>query len=282
MEPSEDGLSTLRELLSGLYRSNERHVDYQPLPPGLEALCPAPPIAPKWRDPRPRVRLLQAELRPNVTSPIVELGANSGYQSVVLAQQFPHRPYIAVEMNPGHANFIRECARLLELENVVVVQEALSPRDIAARWPNSTVLDFNVAHHFGTDLPFAGVTDVGSWWSTGLPYWLSSVGEHTEYWFSCGYRLGGRRGSELHSLHDAGGFAAALSAAVTSSPSGPIDTWTVGPGARDGILEYVRMSDESASVISAHVNHAGDAGIYRGEFFRRPILRFVRSGCDRT
>jgi len=256
--------------LAALYAGNVKHANYQPVPEALADRLPEPTIDPLWRDPRPRLPLLRTALHAEPDGPpVVELGANTGYNSLTLAAELPGRSFVAVEASTSHAEFIAECARLLCLDNVTVVAEGMLPEEISRRWPRSEVLDFNVAHHLGVDIAVDGVHDVASWWSTGLPRWLATAAGHPWYWFSVGFRLGGSHEHELHNPADVDGMVAAVLACAPAE----LELAQVWVAVGDGT--GVRYAEHPGPVgLSAVVRRESAAGRHRGEYFRRPILRF--------
>lgn len=262
--------------LAALYAGNVKHANYQPIPDALAAHLPEPTIDPLWRDPRPRLPLLRRGLHTDPTGPtVVELGANTGYNTLTLAAELPGRQFVAVEASAPHAEFITECARLLHLDNVTVIAEGMLPEEISRRWPGAEVLDFNVAHHLGVDIAVDGVHDVETWWSTGLPRWLAGADRHPWYWFSVGFRMGGARERELCDPDDVDGMVAAV---LDRVPAGLelAQVWiAVGDGAAVRYVEH-----PGGSGLSAVVQREQAAGHHRGEYFHRPILRF--RGSPRT
>jgi len=259
--------------LAELYAGNLKHAGYQPVPQVLAGHLPEPDIDPLWRDPRPRLPLLRAGLHAAPDGPtVVEIGANTGYNTLTLAAELPRRRFVAVEASAPHAEFIAECARLLGLDNVSVLAEGVLPEDVSRRWPDSEVLDFNVAHHLGVDIAVEGVNDVASWWSHGLPDWLATADRHPAYWFCVGYRWGGSREHELHDPDDAEGMVARILAAAPPTLV-PADTWVaVGDG---HAVRYLRQGGtDGTDGLNEVIRRESAAGHYRGEYFRRPILRF--------
>lgn len=265
---------TSAQTLAALYAGNIKHANYQPLPARLRPYLAGDDIEsrldPRWRDPRPRLPLLRHALHADPSGPlVVELGANTGYNTLTLAEELPGRRFVAVEASTPHAQFISEAAQLLGLANVEVVAEPMLPEQISRRWPGSDVLDFNVAHHFGVDIPAEGVSDEGTWWSHGLPRWLGSASGHPSYWFSVGFRWGGSRAHDLHDPDDPDGMVARL---LDSTPSGMglSQVWAaVGDGTG------VRYEPAEVGSLTALAARESAAGSYRGEYFRRPILRFT-------
>ena len=260
--------------LAELYLANSKHGNYQPFPKYLNPYIQSGSLNFKWRDPRPRVKVIEDGLNLTNDSTVVELGANSGFQTLSLARSFPQHQFVAVEGVRGHAAFISACAEIEGLDNVTVITEFLTPEEALASWPNSILLDFNVAHHLGSDLQRFDVVDVESWWTSGISSWLRGTSRAKEYWFSCGFRLGGDKGHELHDITDASGFLLRILELSPFSEEDITGLWffdaPLAQASEDAALsaKLSSMSELNAKILESEV-----AGNFVGEYFRRPLIR---------
>lgn len=255
-----------------LYMTHSKHGNYHPIPESLRHYFPDLDVDPKWRDPRPRFALLTSVLDASQDhGPIVELGANTGYQTLELAARYPTSEVIALEVNGLHAEFVRLAAQLAGLQNVTTIEGSFTPSQIAHRWPGASVLDFNVVHHAGSDFSLLGVKDVNTWWEFGLTNWLKPVREFGDYWFSSGYRMGGQHALELHDPDDPEGFVRRIIDALPAELRSNVTIWMAGPspeGIRYQCVDHA--SDDLGSIVAS----AERTSLYRGEYFKRPIFRF--------
>ena len=274
---SDDQAASLRDL----YDSAAKHGSYHPPPAFLEKFLGDVELVPNWRDPRPRIRLLEAHIRTlsqtdrgGVT--FVELGSNTGGQILELAQSFPQHSFIGLEVNQNHVEFTREVARIMALENVEVLEGSFSPNEVVAIWPDSIFFDFNVAHHIGVDFEFGHVMDPSSWLDIGLTDWLRPVGSFSEYWLSVGYRFGGDKDREIHSPQDPEGFIDVVKKRLPIAEALDIQIFFAEESPNG--LHFFPLFDHKLGELNRDRRERMQRGEFVGEYFARPIFRFVRSG----
>ena len=267
--------------LRDLYDLAAKHGSYHPPPAFLGAYLKDVDLVPNWRDPRPRVRLLEAYIRTlpqadggGVT--FVELGSNTGGQIVELAQCFPQHSFIGLEVNRNHVEFTREVARIMGLENVEVLEGSFSPKEVVATWPDSVFFDFNVAHHIGVDFEFGQVTDPSSWLDSGLIEWLRPVGSFSEYWFSVGYRFGGKKDREIHSPQDPEGFIDVVKKRLPNSEALDIQIFFAEESPSG--IQFLPLREYELGELNRDRRERMRRGEFVGEYFARPIFRFAKSG----
>lgn len=260
-----------KKRLRDLYFADSKHGSYQPVPNKFSHFIPEAIIDPFWRSPVPRIELLKRELAgfPPGTE-IVEIGANTGFQSICLAQQFPDLRFIAFEGTKSHADFLQLSAELLNISNIEVINEYTSPGKIVEILPNSIVLDFNVLHHAGSDFSSEKIHSVEDWWQIALPSWFSSVFLKQDYWFTCGYRLGGSSDYELHSPNDPSGFAKRLLSVISVPNDYSIQIWFI--KSKSGTLNYEQCNETAK--LNTLLNTESQKNSFRGEYFKRPLFRF--------
>lgn len=257
-----------------LFDADSKHGNYHPVPAELSDVLPDIAIDKKWRDPRPRIRLISQYLGSLQSGDqVVELGCNTGYQLFALARSFPTLQFIGVENNELHAEFVLRAADRLGLNNIKIECRSDTPQSLAERWPGATVLDFNVAHHAGSDFAYASVQVPMDWWKSGLKRWLAATPSFTDYWFSAGFRLGGNKAMELHDPTDPAGFARKVMERL------PKDTqvqavWGA-RGSKHGLV-YSPVQPDNLEILNEWAEQALSREIYRGEYFSRPLFRFMR------
>ena len=184
---------------------------------------------------------------------------------------------MAIEGSYGHAEFIKACAEIEELENLSVVNSYITPREVVSDFPNPVVLDFNVAHHLGSDLKNFGVADYSSWWDSGIGEWLKGAERASQYWFQCGFRLGGEKHNNLHDPNDPGGF---ILKVIDRAPFEMLEiasVWYFERNRYDATAEEVPMIAKRCGMgeLNIKIAEAVDRGDFVGEYFRRPLLQVV-------
>lgn len=248
--------------LAELAAHSSKHGRYQPVPDFLKDIIPAPEIDEKWRSPRLQLDLVR-RLRPEWSSTVVELGANLGYVSLSLAWESPETQFIAIEATPPHAEFIRTVAELFEL-NIAVVPEMLKPAEVLNQYPEATLLDFNVAHHFGVDLKIREIRKPEDWWQN-LPSWIEPPRSTALRFLQIGYNWGGSKQTPLHDSEDPGGFARRLLEVLPGNAS----TYCLKGGASGLSYEIVDTANFKTAIEAAYREHN-----LVGEYYRRPIFVF--------
>jgi hypothetical protein len=268
------------EKLSELYKDNLKHGDYQPAPDYLLPFISHSKLNPLWRDPRPRLVPVLKELVDLPDSIVVEIGANSGYQSLELARAFPRHKIVAIEGSYSHSEFIKACADIEELENLSVVNSYITPRDVVYDFQEPIVLDFNVAHHLGSDLKNFGVSDTSTWWSSGIGEWLKGAERAAQYWFQCGFRLGGEKHRNLHDIGDPRGFVLKIIERSPFEIEEIRNLWYFMRTPHQKMTEEVLLAAENCNMeeLNKKIGEASDSGDFVGEYFRRPLLQVVPKG----
>ncbi len=266
---SDIGKNKLRDL----YFADSKHGSYQPVPDTFTDFIPEAKIDPFWRSPVPRIEILKKELTVYpLGAEITEIGANTGFQSICLAQEFPDLQFIAFEGTKSHADFLQLSAELLKISNLEVINEYTSPKEILARYPNSIILDFNVLHHAGSDFSSKKIHSVEGWWQTALPGWFSGVLLNQDYWFSCGYRMGGSNDSELHTPNDPSGFVNRLLSIIEVPENYSVEVWFISSVSGKLVYNPCNELEKLNSLLNAEI----EKNSFRGEYFKRPLLRFKR------
>ena len=272
MTNHEDRLSKrVIDELRELYKGNIKHSNYQPLPDYLQEYFPDLSLNTKWRDPNARIALLKSEINTANKSSITEIGANTGFQSLLLAKSFPDIPYRAYEGSIEHSRFIRLCNEIEKLDNLEVLNEYYSPENLEPI-NNGIILDFNVAHHIGSDFRSLEIHNENEWWEVGLPSWIKPASNRSnEYWFSVGYRMGGIKGRELHDPSDPEGMLEKLIDTFSNVGCKKISTFCITSDDL-GNLAYINTNLISKS-LNSHLQEMHNRELIVGEYFNRLILR---------
>lgn len=254
-----------------LYDPDSKHGSYLPPPFGIERFLPNLRLDEQWRSPKPRLKILFEQLPPMKPTRVVELGANTGYQTLELALQMPQTEFVAIEGNRQHAQLIENCAKILDLNNVSVISDYQTPDNLAKIFPNSLLLDFNVAHHAGVDFQYFKVNDVQTWWSQGLPNWLGQTAGFQSHFFQSGFRWGGNPNEQLHDSNDPSGFVEKVISALVQQgdySEWVLKFWLFEPGEKGVTFSEISSSELTTRLISVS-NEFG----YKGEYFKRPLIQ---------
>ena len=260
--------------LRSLYFASSKHGAYQPVPQEFSRLIPEAQIDETWRSPNPRIKLLFDQLATTIPgSTIVEIGANTGFQTICLAKEFPHLKFVAVEGTEQHANFLRFSIDLLQIENLIVRNQYILPHELDSIYKNYVVLDFNVLHHAGSDFQSKSVKSVEDWWSAAVSNWFTGALNGQDYWFSSGYRMGGNVLTELHSPDDPSGFCKKLLSHIDIPSGYNVDFWFINSDSGDLKFERCLELEDLNSMLALEKSRSS----FKGEYFKRPLLKFSKS-----
>lgn len=138
--------------LKSLYLDGSKHSRYQRSPDFLgDILGTEELLNPLWRDDKPRLELLLRALEFEAFSTVTEIGANTGYFCLSLANHFKNLEVRAFEGNTGHAEFISSVAQESNISNLTVFPEYIIGESIDRRITSDVIIHFNVLHHMGVD-----------------------------------------------------------------------------------------------------------------------------------
>ncbi len=138
--------------LRTLYFDGSKHASYQNVPTFVEeALGFQVSIDEGWRSDKPRYRYLleHCPLRPG--EHVVDIGANTGYFSLSLAQRFTNCQFTAYELHPQHVEFMRLVRCAFQLYNLDIDPKPVEVEDAHQLPRYDLVLFMNVLHHLGCD-----------------------------------------------------------------------------------------------------------------------------------
>lgn len=261
--------------LRHLYFGNKKHSNYQPVPPSIAEYFKDVVLDPKWRHPGPRIRLLLENFSLSTPTEVIEIGSNTGYQSLELSRNFPEVNFFCFEISPQHVEFARLCAKIEGLTNVKFINKEFDPAVAQSASPQATILDFNVVHHAGEDFFRSRSVDSNIWWTHVLPIWLSGVSSYSSYWFSTGFRLNGRRELPLADPETPSKLILKILEVQQSvAPRAQADVYVVSLDESGIGLNYRKIAKDELSEIDSQLNHLRTSHQYAGEFFSRPIFHF--------
>ncbi len=264
--------------IQNLYFGNTKHASYQPVPKILEPFFSDLLIDERWRHPGPRIELLKLNLANFTGQDVIEIGSNTGFQLIELAKQFPNYMFKGFEISQSHVEFTKRCIEFESIKNVEVHNsEFQQPVDRELK-VNSILLDFNVVHHAGSDFQNESAVDIETWWNEILPNWLSCVPKFSSYWFSSGFRLGG---SQNHPLSDPESPALFIKRIIDCLQNIDADTLTdvfvISYSQEHSKLIYRKFDLSELDSIDNELTNLRRLGVYKGEYFTRPIFHFYRN-----
>jgi len=138
--------------LKKLYRDESKHSVYQNIPEFMrQQIDISDRLTPTWRDDRCRLKLISEYYSFNQIGSLTDIGANTGYFSLTLAEKYPELKVTAIEGNPNHVAFIRTVCDYAEIENLKVVNHYFEATTHKGEFAAELVLYFNVLHHLGID-----------------------------------------------------------------------------------------------------------------------------------
>jgi hypothetical protein len=253
---------TERAILRNLYFEDGKHSNYHPVPAELEIYFGDLILNTKWRSPVPRLRLLTQELPHKFSGTIIDLGANTGFQTIEIARLFKDANIIAYEGNQSHARFLNECARILSIQNIEVRNEFAHANDISLLFPDAILLDFNVFHHYSYDFDRESALEISDWWEVYLPQWFSASKMLREHWFSVGFNFGGDKKRPLFKGASPLEFAQKLYSSATA-----------GADLQIRFFFYIENSYREFDFTRENIDELSSLQ-ESSEFFQRPILKF--------
>lgn len=141
----------LVDRLHALYRDSSKHSVYQSVPAFMaRRLGYQEEIHSLWRSDQPRYDYIAERLEVGRCITVADIGANTGFFSLNLAQARPDLQIDAFEMNPRHAEFIALAAQAFDL-SINVRSQSCDLAGIGRLPEYDVVILLNVLHHAGFD-----------------------------------------------------------------------------------------------------------------------------------
>lgn len=279
--PSTSDLLSLKNRLHELYADGSKHAIYQNVPEFVrEALGYREQINENWRSDTPRYRYLVERLHLGSSSTVGDVGANTGYFTLNLAQSRPTWRLHAFEPNPNHRAFIDEVAKAFSLRNVQVHPEPWNAGRLASLGTYDAVLLLNILHHAGFDFD-REIPDHNDAFEAYVVTYLSSVRKLTRWLcFQIGSNRGGDKKKPLFA-YDNDLARLAWCTQMLSSAGWRIHNVGYAGRSDSGAVEYFdppetirtliqqgAMQDPAISEYLASRRLA----LFPGEFYRRPLF----------
>ena len=155
-----------------------------------------------WRSDAPRLDFITAHLDPSPGARLADIGANTGYFTLNLAERYPDCRAVAYEMNPRHAEFIRLTATAFALNNAEVQTQSCNLVGLDALPDYDVVLLLNVLHHAGFDFD-PQVADHNAAFAAHAVAYLSKLRRRARRLvFQIGSNRGGDKARPVHPRDD--------------------------------------------------------------------------------
>ena len=182
------------EKLKELYADGSKHDNYQNLPVFVQKeLGFNVTIDENWRGDTARYNYFVDTLKFKAGEKIADIGANTGFFTLSLADKYPQSTFIAYELNPQHVHFINEIAAHFKMANV---QTRNIPVDMVGAEKMETLdymLHFNVLHHAGVDFDKEKINDLPAYREYCIKYLSLLKNATTHLIYQMGYNWGGNK-----------------------------------------------------------------------------------------
>lgn len=267
--------------LHELYHDSSKHSVYQSVPAFVaRALGYQEEIHSLWRSDAPRLDFITAHLDPSPGARLADIGANTGYFTLNLAERYPDCRVVAYEMNPRHAEFIRLTATAFALNNAEVQTQSCNLVGLDALPDYDVVLLLNVLHHAGFDFD-PQVADHNAAFAAHAVAYLSKLRRRARRLvFQIGSNRGGDKARPVHPRDD-DAARLAWNAGVLSAAGWRIDALGYASLDENGavvfrdvptaVLAAARAGGTSSWVLTEFFAQAA-LQRFPGEFHRRPLI----------
>ncbi|MGB3868923.1 MAG: class I SAM-dependent methyltransferase [Flavobacteriales bacterium] len=199
MRSLEESKTKLQELYSEL----SKHAQYQTLPTGLaNKLDLQFEVNEEWRGDRPRLPLILDYARRNACKNILDVGANTGFFTLSLAEGLPNSKFLACELNRTHAAIITLLSEIGGHSNIAVTDTPAELANISAFGRFDLMLHLNILHHAGHDFDQTHVPNRESFKDYGAEYLSRFTKVAARMVFQMGYNWGGDKSLPLVKRED--------------------------------------------------------------------------------
>jgi hypothetical protein len=266
----------LKQQLTILYQDHSKHSQYQNIPEFVkETIGYSEPINEEWRGDTARYQCIVAAIEKLTPSSICDVGANTGFFSLSLAQRFPEIAVTAFEGNPNHVEFMKLIKEAFSLGNIEIKNYYIDDEGIGELGQYDMMLHLNVLHHAGVDFDKEKATYTNL--QNYLITYLKKVRQNAKTMvFQMGYNWGGNKQKPIVELQDDYGKLR-YSADVFAKAGWEIQA--IAHVIKDGSLAYKNYPSQFSQVISHGGQNEALLEYIRSqqlqcfsEFYRRPIF----------
>jgi len=198
-----DSLAGAKEQLKERYAELSKHAQYQTVPESLALKLGVQfEVNEEWRGDRPRYPSILDYARQHAAKRILDVGANTGYFALSLAEDIPEAALTACELNSTHAEIIGLLAELGGYGNISVTDRPADLVNVDTFGTFDLALHLNILHHAGHDFDKALVPDREAFMDYGVEYLKRFAKTTTRMVFQMGYNWGGNKQLPLVPVKD--------------------------------------------------------------------------------
>ena len=198
-------MESLLSKLHELYTDQSKHSVYQNVPAFVrDATGYAETINEQWRGDTTRWEYMLDHFDLDKVT-VLDVGANTGFFTLSLANKYPESVCTALEGNVNHAEFIKLVVSQFSMKNVRTISQYLDFAALDSLGQYDTVFLFNVLHHAGVDFDNELVPRKEDLFDYLIRY-MMKLGEHCHrVVFQMGYNWGGNKQQPVVPLQDDAG-----------------------------------------------------------------------------
>lgn len=271
----------LKDKLTELYNDGSKHSRYQNIPEFVKKeIGYTEKIDENWRGDTARFDYLSKTVSFANGLKIGEVGANTGFFILSLAQANPFSMFYAYEINDKHAEFILDIADAFTMTNVFVKSFGVDLAGIENLEELDILLNYNVLHHAGVDFDTDKIATVEEYEAYAVEYLRRMKDKVKKMVFQIGYNWGGNKLKPIIALQD-DAEKIAFTTRIFKMAGWEIEDISLHTRDND-ILEYIPLKHEviielnNASIGSEKDIVVNNLDLQRmsnySEFYRRPIF----------
>lgn len=186
-----------------LYADGSKHSIYQNLPDFVSKKwgykqC----INEEWRGDKTRFEYVKKILKNINYTSFSDIGANTGFFCLSLANEFRLKKFIAYEINSNHCQFINNIINEFKIDNLIVENKGVILNDIKYLEKRDIALFFNVLHHIGVDFDKQLNVNKEMFYKSASNYLLEMSKKFSCIIFQMGYNHGGDKEEPIVSVDE--------------------------------------------------------------------------------
>lgn len=188
----------LKQKLGSLYNDHSKHANYQNIPDFVrQKLGYSEVINESWRGDTARYRYIKTVLPFSQMRNVADIGANTGFFSLSLANEYKSTRFLAFDTNSQHIEFIRTIKQHFGMENIDTVAAGIDLASASEFPAHDAVLLLNVLHHAGVDFDAKEVRSKEDFVPYAVKYLVRIRSKVRYIVFQMGYNWGGNKQKPL-------------------------------------------------------------------------------------